>query len=304
MSNNWTVLYFLALWVPAPVVAQQKCEDLKSLSLPGVTIGLAIRVAAGPFTLPSGRSVVVDAPDFCRVAGVIDPEVNFELWMPAQWNHKLLAVGNGGLAGTISYAPMVEPLRRGYATSSTDTGHTGNGQEAGWAQGHMERVITFGHRAIHMMTQADKAILQAFYGAQPAHSYFSGCSLGGRQAMVEAQRYPKDFDGIVAGDPANFWTHHYIGGHLWAVLATQGDAYIPASKIPLIANAVNNLCDGLDGIRDGILNDPRRCHFDPAVLLCKGSDQPTCLTAAQSDTPREAGGLMSWAASKAVGLRV
>ena len=126
-----------------------------------------------------------------------------------------------------------------------------------------------------------------FTGSQPAHAYFTGCSHGGQEALIEAQRYPADFDGIVAGDPANFWTHHYIGGHLWAALAMEGDGYIPAAKMPAIAEAVNDACDALDGVKDGVLNDPRRCHFDPAKLLCKGGDGPSCLTSAQVDAVRK-----------------
>ena len=122
------------------------------------------------------------------------------------------------------------------------------------------------------MAQADKAIVQAFYGMAPTHSYFNGCSFGGKQALTEAQRYPKDFDGIIAGDPANNFTRHYIGGHLFDALAMDGDGYIPAAKVPLIGNAVNAACDALDGVKDGVLSDPRRCHFDPASLQCKNGD--------------------------------
>lgn len=268
-----------------PAVAQQACESLTHLALPNVTITLANAVPAGRFTPPGGTDSV-DAPSFCRVAGVVWPEIKFEIWMPAQWNHKLLAVGNGGLAGTINYRQMVEPLQRGYATSSTDTGHEGRGADASWAQGHMQRVIDFAHRSIHAMAQADKAIIDAFYGARPAHSYFSGCSQGGQEALIAAQRYPRDFDGIIAGDPANFWTHNQIS-HLWTVLATQGDSYIPSSKVAAISDAVNAACDALDGIKDGILNDPRRCHFDPSVLLCTAGDGPRCLTAAQVDAVKK-----------------
>ncbi len=262
-----------------PAAAQQSCENLNHLALPRVTITMAASVPAGPFT-PPGQTAAIDAPAFCRVAGVVAPEIKFELWMPMQWNRKLLAVGNGGLAGSINFRQMAEPLERGYATGSTDTGHEGPGNDGSWALGHMERVIDFAHRSVHAMTQADKAIIEAFYGAGPAHSYFSGCSQGGQEALTEAQRYPGDFDGIIAGDPANFWTHNQIS-HLWMVTVTQGDSYIPASKIPALAQAVNDACDALDGIKDGILNDPRRCHFDPNTLLCREGDGPTCLTAAQ-----------------------
>lgn len=263
--------------------AQQACEALINLTAPGLQITSAVSVAAGPFNLPNAapeaRAQVL--PAFCRVAGVVAPEVRFEFWMPKQWNKKLLAVGNGGLAGSIAFGAMVKPLRRGYATSSTDTGHVGDATDGAWALGHYERVFDFADRAVHVMAEADKIVLQAYYGVRPEHSYFNGCSQGGHEALIEAQRYPEDFDGIIAGDPANNWTRHYIGAHLWIALALDGDGYIPNSKVALIAQAVDNACDALDGIKDGVLADPRRCHFDPNSLLCKGPDSPACLTDAQ-----------------------
>jgi feruloyl esterase len=268
-----------AVLAALPAYAQQSCESLTKLALPNVTISQAISVPEGDFKL-TAEEQPARVPAFCRVAATIAPEVKFEIWMPLEWNHKLLAVGNGGLAGSINYREMVEPLQRGYATSSTDTGHQARNNDASWAAGHMERVIDFAHRSIHVMSQADKAIIAAFYGGRPDHSYFAGCSQGGQEALMSAQRYPKDFDGIIAGDPANFWTHNQFN-HLWDVLVTRGDGYIPASKVPVIADAVNNACDELDGIKDGILNDPRRCHFDPATLLCHAGDAADCLTAAQ-----------------------
>ena len=272
----------LASSLARPVFAQRNCENLTKLNLPGVAVTSATPVAAGPFTLPYASAAAINVPAFCRVAATVLPEVNFELWLPAQWNRKFIGVGNGGLAGAISYGAMAEPLRRGYAVSSTDTGHVNaNPGDGTWAAGHMERVLNFGRRGVHLMTEASKAIVQAFYSAAPEHSYFSGCSDGGQQALTEAQKYPRDYEGIIAGDPANNWTRHYVGGHLWAMLATDGDSYIPASKVPVIANAVNSACDALDGIQDGILNNPRLCHFDPAVLQCESGDGPSCLTSSQ-----------------------
>lgn len=269
----------LLFLVALPLTAQQPCENLVRLALPDVVVESATPVAAGDLQLPSGPSAKV--PAFCRVVGLVKPELKFELWLPAQWNRKYIAVGNGGMAGSIAFAAMVDPLNRGYATGSTDTGHTSSNDDGTWALGHLDRLINYAYRGIHLMAQADKAIVQAFYGAAPTHSYFNGCSFGGKQALTEAQRYPKDFDGIIAGDPANNFTRHYIGGHLFDALAMDGDGYIPAAKVPLIGNAVNAACDGLDGVKDGVLNDPRRCHFDPAVLQCKNGDGPDCLTAAQ-----------------------
>src|ERR1700724_2633195 len=283
MTSIRIVLAISALSVASKAWGQQSCESLASLKLPSITITSATSVAAGPFTVPGGRgNDTVQAPAFCRVAATIEKEVRIELWMPKTWNHKLVAVGNGGLAGAISYAAMVQPLLQGYAASSTDTGHqTSSTTDGDWALGNYERIVNFADRATHLMAEADKVILKAFYGAQPAHSYFSGCSQGGHEAMIEAQRYPADFDGIIAGDPANNWTHHYIGGHLWAALATDGDSYLPANKVHILADAVNNQCDALDGIKDGVLNDPRRCNFNPATLLCKGSDTSECFTSEQ-----------------------
>jgi feruloyl esterase len=285
MRDRLLLIVGAALAVAAPAPAQQACENLTRLSLPGVTISSATSVAAGKFTPPSQNSPV-DVPAFCRVAAVIWPEVKFEIWMPAGWNRKLLAVGNGGLAGSINFRQMIDPLQRGYATSSTDTGHESRNNDASWAQGHMQKVLDFAYRSIHVMAEADKAIIDAFYGSRPAHAYFSGCSQGGQEALMSVQRYPQDFDGVIAGDPANFWTHNQIS-HLWTVLATEGNQYIPASKIAALADAVNTACDQLDGIRDGILNDPRRCHFDPSTLLCHGNDAPTCLTAPQVEAVKK-----------------
>ncbi len=278
------IFSMLALALVAAAKAQQPCESLLKLSFPNVTITSASPVPAGAFPLPGGRTTVT-VPAFCRVAGFVKPEVNFEAWLPANWNKKFLMVGNGGLAGTIAYAAMVSPLGRGYATASTDTGHVAD-TDGHWALGHMERVIDFAHRAVHVTTQAGKAITASFYGASIERSYFSGCSQGGQEAMTEAQRYPQDYDGIIAGDPANYWTHLYVGGHLWIAQAMENDpaSYIPASKAQMIGDAVYAACDALDGIRDGILNDPRKCHFDPSTLLCKDGDAPNCLTAAQVGT--------------------
>ena len=266
-----------------PAAAQQPCNKLAQLALPNTTIKSAEQIAAGPFLLPGGRgggSPVL--PAFCRVIGMIRPEVNFEVWLPAQWNGKFLMVGNGGLAGTISYAAMAAPLQRGYATASTDTGHVAD-NDGHWAEGHMERVIDYAHRSVHVTTQAGKAIVQALYGRAPEHSYFSGCSNGGQEAMSEVQRYPNDYDGVIAGDPANYPTHLFMGAHLWITQALENDpaGYIPSSKAEILGAAVYAACDALDGIKDGIINDPRRCHFDPSTLLCKNGDAPDCLTGAQ-----------------------
>jgi Tannase and feruloyl esterase len=261
------------------------CEQVSAFRLPGVTISSSASVPTGAWTLPNAAAgaAPVQVPAFCRVAAVAWPEVRFELWLPEHWNGKFMGVGNGGLAGTISYAAMLPPLRRGYAVASTDTGHQGNSNDASWAAGHMERVVDFAYRGIHATAQAAKVITRSYYDGSIAHSYFEGCSQGGQQALMLAQRFPNDFDGIIAGDPANYWTHHYIGGHLWTALAMDGPGFIPPAKLPVIGAAVMAACDALDGVKDGVLSDPRRCRFDPSTIACKGADGPDCLTAPQVD---------------------
>jgi feruloyl esterase len=289
----WVRLFCVSLALSAsafaaqPVLAQpQRCVELNRLALPGIVIRSATPVPAGMFTPPAGAARSV--PAFCRVVGTVLPELGFELWLPDQWNRKYVGVGNGGMAGSVVYTAMFDPLSRGYAAGSTDTGHIGNGPNDGsWALGHLNRVINYGQRGIHEMAMADKLIIHAHYGAQPLHSYFEGCSYGGKQALTEVQKYPADFDGVIAGDPANWWTRHYAGSHLWIAQALEGDAYIPAAKVPVIADAVNAACDALDGVKDGVLNDPRRCHYDPAELRCRGGDQPNCLTGAQVEAVKK-----------------
>lgn len=231
-----------ALLFTVPLLGQNKCELLATANLPGVTVTSAKEVAAGKLEIPGGRGpTLVDVPAFCRVAARVAPEVNFELWMPVAWNNKLMAVGNGGLAGDISFSAMVAPLKRGYATSSTDTGHVSSPTNNGaWALGRYDRIVDFADRAIHVMAQADRTILRAFYSATLTHAYFNGCSQGGHTALIEAQRYPEDFDGIIAGDPANNWTRHYAGGHLWTGLAMEGDGFLPPKKCSSSATPSTN----------------------------------------------------------------
>lgn len=284
------VLFAVFLSANVVFAQNQPCGGLAKLALPHVKIAVAQTVAAGDFVPPAGEnaSAFRDLPAFCRIAADATPsgdsDIKIEVWMPAYgWNGRFQGVGNGGFAGAISYDGMAAALRHGYATASTDTGHSGAMTYAGWALGHPEKITDFGYRAIHEMTLLAKATVAAFYGNKPQHSYFEGCSNGGRQALMEAQRYPEDYDGILAGAPANFWSHLLTGG-LWDAQATTSDpaSYIPSSKLPAIAAAVNSACDTQDGVTDGILNDPRECHFDPAALLCKSGDSEQCLTAAQA----------------------
>ena len=208
----------------APLTAATICENLSAVKLPDTTILLAQRVAAGALTLPTplpspgprgGLTFVSekDLPEFCRVAAVTKPskdsEVKFEVWMPASnWNGKFMGLGNGGMAGSISYGSMAAALSRGYAASSTDTAHQGTGQDGSSALGHRRSRIDFGYRAVHETTLRAKLMIAAYYGRAPKFSYWNGCSTGGRQALVEAQRFPADYNGIVSGAPAVFPDTH------------------------------------------------------------------------------------------------
>ncbi len=262
------------------------CAGLAKLALSGATITVAEAVPAGSFTPPEGKPIP-NLPAFCRVAGIIKPtsdsNIQFEVWMPSSgWNGKFQGIGNGGFAGSISFAPMGHALAAGYATASTDTGHRAGGTDASWAFQHPEKVVDFGHRAIHETADKAKAIIRAFYGEGPRRSYFSSCSNGGRQALMEAQRYPADYDGIVAGAPANYWTHLLSAAayDMQAILADPA-AYIPASKLPAIQAAALAACDALDNVKDGVLENPAQCRFDPSKLLCTGAESDSCLTSTQ-----------------------
>ena len=272
-----------------------QCEALRSVALSETVVNQATVVAAGSFSPPGarGRNTVFDAvPAFCRVAMVLRPsadsEIGVEVWLPMSgWNGKYQAVGNGGWAGAIGWPALARAVSRGYAASATDTGHSGN--SGAFAVGHPEKLIDYAYRSEHLMALAAKAVLQAFYRSAPSRSYFNGCSTGGRQALVEAERFPDDFDGIIAGAAANPKTH-LDAWRMWISQAMFKDAesLIPAVKYPAIHRAVLDACDALDGVRDGLIESPPRCHFDPKALLCNGPDGPGCLTAAQVEAARAA----------------
>ena len=268
------------------------CADLAKLALPHATITAAESVPAGAFKPDAqGESGDFSAlPAFCRVAATLTPTsdstIQIEVWLPAAgWNGKFQAVGNGAFSGAIAYPAMGRALARGYAAASTDTGHAGN--TASFALGHPEKLIDFGWRAVHEMTVAAKTIVAAHFGAAPKYSYWNGCSAGGRQAMAEAQRFPADFDGIIAGAPGLDWT----GRAAQAVRVAQALEKNPAGRLlqperQLLHRAVVAACDALDGVKDGLIENPTRCTFDPAALQCKSAGESGCLSAAQVETAR------------------
>jgi feruloyl esterase len=273
------------------LAAQEPCSSLKGLSLPHTTITSAAFVAEGPVPTSAANANPVTAPAHCAVQAITRPtkdsEIRLYVWIPdTGWNGKYLQLGNGGWAGQVNMASMADPLRRGYAVAATDDGHQANASgDAAWAIGHPEKLIDFGYRAVHETSVQAKAIVRAFFGRDAARSYFNGCSDGGREALMEAQRYAEDFDGIIAGAPANNWSHLFTG-FVWNEQALAENP-IPVEKLSVIQNAVLVACDGLDGVKDGLLEDPRACHFDPASLACKGADAHGCLTEGQVATLRK-----------------
>jgi feruloyl esterase len=264
--------------------AAGSCDGLMSLKLPNTTITQAKTAPAA--TSPASTPI----PESCRVAATLRPsadsEIKMEVWMPvSNWNGRYQAVGNGAFNGTINAGPLAAALARGYAASATDTGHTG--PSASFGLGHPEKVIDFGWRAVHETAAASKAIIAAYYGGAPKFSYFNGCSAGGRQAMQEAQRFPADFNGIIAGAPGLDWTGRAAQAVRIAKHLEQNEAArLGQPQRELLHSAVVNACDLHDGVKDGVIENPKRCTFDPAVLACKGSDTASCLTPPQVETAK------------------
>jgi feruloyl esterase len=278
-----------------PVHAAPSCGALsQELKLPNTTITLATEVPAGALKLPSAGggpggppTNFAALPAFCRVAGTIRPtpdsDIRFEVWMPLSgWNGKFVGGGNGVWAGSIAYGDMVAPLSRGYATAASDVGHQGNPLDGSFLTGHPEKLIDFGHRAVHETAVAAKATISAFYGNGPKRSLYASCSTGGRIGLMEAYRYPDDYDGISAMAPANQMVPLMVMS-LWTGAATMKDpaSSIPSPKMALVQKAALEACDANDGVKDGIITNPPACHFDPGVLQCKAGDAADCLTAAQ-----------------------
>jgi hypothetical protein len=286
-----TAVAALALAAPA---SAKDCASLASLKVDG-KVTAATLVPAGAFQQPAGPGAppgvggasYKDMPAFCRVQATLTPstdsDIKVEVWLPATgWNGKFVAVGNGIWAGQLSYSAMADPLKQGYAVATTDTGHTGSGLDAKWAVGHPEKLVDFGYRAVHEMVVTGKSAISAFYGNKPKFSYWNSCSTGGRQGLMEAHRYPADFDAISAMAPANPMTglmvqSMWVG---WAPKHAPGAALSPATMGMVHAAAVK-ACDKLDGAEDGLIGDPQHCGFDPATLQCKAGETASCLAPAQ-----------------------
>ncbi len=296
------------LLTPVRASAQQSCESLASLKIPNVALTLAKAITTPPdfevpstggrFGTPAGVKVSVS---FCRVAGfsapTSDSHIGFEVWLPIpeNWNGNYVGIGNPGFIGSISYAGLSREVAHGSATASTDTGHVDVGATSeapdAWAIGHPEKVADWGHRAVHETAVVAKALIRAYYGKPEKFSFWSSCHEGGNQALTEAQKYPTDYDAIAAGDPAYYITHLQAMSEYttWVALkdGVKAPGYIPPSKYPVIHRAALDRCDALDGVRDGYIEDPTRCHFDPETIRCPGkADLASCLTEPQVQTAK------------------
>ncbi len=262
--------------------AAERCSALANLELIDLRITSAEHIPLGD-----------RGAEHCVVTGVIETEINFELLLPSEWNGRFMMGGGGGYVGTVQnqaqtlFAHGGTPLERGYATVGTDTGHVGGGIEASWALDHPERQENFGHRAVHLTAEAAKSILRHYYGETERYSYFVGCSRGGGQAMMESQRYPEDFDGIVAAAPAYHWTALTAGFvQTQQAIYPDGDTSTPVitpENLALLGSSILAACDAHDGVEDGTMTDPRRCDFEPEDLPRCADDAPgvNCVTAEQ-----------------------
>jgi feruloyl esterase len=258
------------------------CAGLAKLALPNASITRAELAGQGGAAAPAADRL----PAFCRIAATLTPtkdsDIRIEVWMPASgWNGKFLGTGNGGASGAIGYPALADGVTRGYAVAATDTGHQGGGADYSFAVGHPEKLADNAWRAVHEMTVAGKALAKAYYSAAPRLSYWSACSTGGRQGLKEAQRFPADYDGIVAGAPARAWPQLPALSVMIAQLMTDPVNGVPTAKLSVLKEAAIKACDDADGVTDRVINDQTACRFDPVAIACKAGDAPDCLTAPQ-----------------------
>jgi len=257
----------------------ERCANLARSDLSRLPDAPTVITAAAPVAAAG------DVPAYCRVEGYIAPQIGFEVHLPISgWNGKYLQQGCGGMCGWINMGACQDALARNYAVANTDMGHKGPPFTVKWARDNRNAEVDFGYRATHVLAVAAKAIIGAYYGQAPRYSYFRGCSTGGRQALVEAQSFPDDFDGIIAGAPVIDETGDGFLHLLWSGRAALGEAGQPvlfADKVDLVHKTVIAACDTIDGVKDGILQDPRRCTWKPAALACRQGQQGNCLSPAE-----------------------
>jgi pimeloyl-ACP methyl ester carboxylesterase len=298
-----TVIASAALWFAVPsaqaVAAPATCQSLAKLSLSEATVTAAEEVTTGEFAAPGtgrgpGGGRLTGLPAFCRVALTVAPQIHIEVWLPKDtWNGSYRGEGGGGYAGAVSYAGLAEGIRRGYATASTDTGHpaAAGGTFALNADGTLntQLIADFAERSLREMVLKAKTIVNAYYGSEAKHSYWNGCSTGGRQGLMAVQRFPDQYDGLVIGAPAINWDR-FIPSELWPqiVMNQTAGGPISAAKLAAATKAAVAACDANDGVTDGIIGDPRTCTYDPRTLVCQtGTDPASCLTSKEAEAIRK-----------------
>lgn len=280
----------------SPVTSVQRaCElpSFASLTLNGATVTSAAEVAANSYQPAGSRNPIANLSAFCLVKGQARPTsaslINFEMWVPKEgWNGKLVATGNGGYSPALSYADMAYAMRQGYAVLGGDTGHQSvDPNEMFWGVDNPEKIKDWGSRSINAITEPAKLALAWMQGKPASRAYYYGCSTGGHQGYAEVQRYPADFDGVIAGAPGNNRVA-LNAEFLWryqAVRATNtNNLVLTSAKAGLIGRSAIAACDALDGVTDGVIADPRSCTssvFNVESLQCTGADNPACLTADQ-----------------------
>ncbi len=280
-----------------PVATPKSCETsaLAAVQLSGATVTGATPVAAGSYTPPGSSAAIANLPAFCRITGEATPSsdslVKFEVWVPegAAWNGKMVVTGNGGYSPALSTNDMAYAMRQGYAVVGGDTGHqSSDPNEMFWGVGHPEKIRDWGTRSIHAITAPSRALIAGLSAKEPSRAYYYGCSTGGHQGYAEMQRYPDDFDGVIAGAPGNNRTrlnveflHRYLSNR---ATGTSGPVILTAAKANLITQKAIAACDALDGVTDGVMENPLACtadKFNVASLQCTGADAADCLTADQ-----------------------
>ena len=265
-------------WTPPPPTGKPAiaCGELRSLT----SFDLSV---IGARVIPASAN----APEHCRVSLMVPPEINIEVNLPTAWNGRLYMFGNGGWAGESFETPgrianRAHGLKAGFVTAATDTGHSAASEPGASFALNRQKLLDFGFRSLHVTAEAAKLMARTYYGTGPSKSYYDGCSQGGREGLILAQRFPNDFDGIIAGSPQVSLTQTMTARAYWM----QGMAAnpFPAAKLGLLASRVYDQCDAKDGLKDGLIEDPRRCDFKPARDLphcAEGSDQPDCFTGNQ-----------------------
>jgi feruloyl esterase len=272
---------FASIALAASPAAAGVCDSVSDLRIADVRVTRTTEVGPErPFASPFPGAAPIKAR-FCRVEGVIEKEIGFEIWLPeaSAWNRRLLVGGVGGQAGQLNYRELDRGIRRFYAAASTDTGHKADDRH--WLLDRPDRAANYAHRANHLLAVKAKAILSAVYGAAPRDAFFVGCSGGGRQALTEVQRYPDDYDGVIAGAPG-VNTPEMSARRMWEMQQhSRWTGLLAAADWKRVSDAAVALCDAIDGVRDGVIDDPRRCRFDPVRLECKGGKTAACLSAEQ-----------------------